>query len=83
MIGYLFGAKELTKLSALIVAPSIAVPTFLATARINSGSNLAESSSFITARAMAIPSLAPGGEREPPAKACETASFKRVVERDR
>lgn len=79
---YLFGAKELTRLSALVVAPSRAVPMFLATARISKGSNLAESSSFITARAIVTPSLAPGGEREPPAKAWETASFKRVVERE-
>lgn len=49
----------------------------------SSGSNLAESSSFATVRAMLIPSDIPGGARTPPENACPTASLRRFDERDR
>ena len=72
--------------SILDAKPSRTLPAFLATVRTRSGSNLAESSSFVTVRAIVTPSPAPGGLPRAErywAKAADTASFIRVVERER
>jgi hypothetical protein len=72
----------LTRPSARDSSISRLVPTFLATALINKGSNRAESSSFATVRAIFTPSFIPGGLRAPPENACATASFSLFDDRE-
>ena len=57
--------------------------TFRATLLSRSGSNFAESSSLAMIRATVMPSVDPGGVRDPPASAFATTSFRRDVDRDR
>ncbi len=56
---------------------------FFATALTNKGSNLAESSSLATVRAVFMPSFIPGGVLLPPEKAWPTDSFSLDDERVR
>lgn len=73
--------KELTNASILPTNPSKTPLVFLATLLNNNGSNLAESNSFPTIRLIVTPSVAPGGERWGDARAEETTSERRAVER--
>ena len=73
----------LTSPSARLMNPSRLVAAFRATAVTSKGSNLALSSSFAILRATFVPSACAGGARTPPAKAADTASLMRVVERVR
>lgn len=72
-----------TRLSARLTKLSKLVAACFATAFTNKGSNLAESSSFATVRAILIPSVWPGGPRAPFTNACDIASFRREDERER
>ncbi len=63
--------KGITMPSILATRPSITLDAFRATVRTKSGSNLAESSSFVIVRAITTPSPAPGRSPEQTGKKTE------------